>query len=81
MTTTLGWIYYKKNMPARAIESLENSTLKQPTNPMYAYHLGLAYQKNGDTAQARKELVARVTAEAGFPGKPPRQAGAGVPGK
>ena len=29
---TLGWIYYKKGMATRAIESFENSTLKQPTN-------------------------------------------------
>lgn len=65
---TLGWIYYKKNMPTRAIESLENSTLKQPTNPLYAYHLGLAYHKNGDAAQARKELERALRLKPDFDG-------------
>ena len=65
---TLGWIYYKKNMPTRAIESLENSALKQPTNPTYAYHLGLAYHKNGDSAQARKELERALKLRPDFEG-------------
>ena len=65
---TLGWIYYKKNMPARAIEALENSTLKRPTSPTYAYHLGLAYHKNGDMAQARKELERALKLKPDFEG-------------
>jgi putative PEP-CTERM system TPR-repeat lipoprotein len=65
---TLGWIYYKKGMATRAIESLENSTLKQPSNPLYAYHLGLAYHKNGDAAQARKELERALKLKPDFAG-------------
>jgi tetratricopeptide (TPR) repeat protein len=65
---TLGWIYYKKNMPTRAIESLENSTLKSPQNATYAYHLGLAYHQNGDAAQARKELERALKLKPDFEG-------------
>jgi len=65
---TLGWIYYKKGMATRAIESFENSTLKAPTNPVYAYHLGLAYQKNGDTVKARAELERALKLKPDFEG-------------
>ena len=65
---TLGWIYYKKGMATRAIESFENSTLKPPTNPSYAYHLGLAYHKNGDTAKARAELERALKLKPDFEG-------------
>ena len=65
---TLGWIYYKKGLATRAIESLEVSTLKAPTNPLYAYHLGLAYHKNGDSAQARKELERALRLKPNFDG-------------
>jgi tetratricopeptide (TPR) repeat protein len=65
---TLGWIYYKKGMQTRAIESFENSTLKQPTNALYAYHLGLAYYKNGDTAKAKTELERALRLKPDFDG-------------
>ena len=65
---TLGWIYYKKGLSSRAIEAFETSTLKQPTNPMYAYHLGLAYQKNGDTAKAKIELERALKLKPDFEG-------------
>jgi tetratricopeptide (TPR) repeat protein len=65
---TLGWIYYKKGLASRAVEALENSTLKQPRNAMYAYHLGLAYQKNGDTAKAKTELERALRLKPDFEG-------------
>lgn len=65
---TLGWIYYKKGMASRAVEAFETSTLKAPTNPNYAYHLGLAYQKNGDTAKAKTELERALRLKPDFEG-------------
>ena len=65
---TLGMIYYKKGMSTRAIEAFENSTLKSPNNPTYAYHLGLAYQKNGDAVQARRELERALKLKPNFEG-------------
>jgi tetratricopeptide (TPR) repeat protein len=50
---TIGWIYYKKELPALAIPAFEKSVEKAPDNPSYHYHLGLAYQKAGDPTRAR----------------------------
>jgi len=65
---TLGWIYYKKDMASRAVEALENSTLKQPTSATYAYHLGMAYHKNGETAKAKTELERALRLKPDFEG-------------
>ena len=51
-----------------ARESFENSTLKQPSNAMYAYHLGLAYQKNGDTVKAKAEMERALRLKPDFEG-------------
>jgi tetratricopeptide (TPR) repeat protein len=56
---TIGWIYYKKDLPAMAVAPLEAS-LKRLTNPAQQaevlYHLGLTYAKLGDKAKARNAL-------------------------
>ena len=39
-----------------AVESLSQSTNRQPDNPNYLYHLALAYHQNGDNAKARTHL-------------------------
>jgi tetratricopeptide (TPR) repeat protein len=39
----LGWAYYKIGSPVSAIVQLKTSTQKVPDNPMYQYHLGMAY--------------------------------------
>jgi tetratricopeptide (TPR) repeat protein len=53
---TLGWIYYKKNLPELAIPLLQESVAAAPANPVFHYHLGLAYSKKGDEASARHSL-------------------------
>jgi putative PEP-CTERM system TPR-repeat lipoprotein len=65
---TLGWIYYKKGLSSMAIESLSASVARQPDNPNYSYHLALAYQKNGNNAEARKLLEKIVKSGAKFDG-------------
>jgi Flp pilus assembly protein TadD len=56
---TIGWIYYKKNLPSLAVRPLEDS-LKKLMDPRdraeVSYHLGLAYAKLGDKAKAREAL-------------------------
>ena len=42
---TLGWVYYKKGLHTLAIGSFQSSIQKDPKNPVYHYHLGLAYAK------------------------------------
>jgi tetratricopeptide (TPR) repeat protein len=53
---TLGWIYYKKNLPQQAIPQFERSVAKAPENATYRYHLGLAYLQAGDTSRGRASL-------------------------
>ena len=53
---TLGWVYYRKNLPERAIPLFESCVKKVPTNASYHHHLGLAYLKAGKSAEARASL-------------------------
>jgi tetratricopeptide (TPR) repeat protein len=50
---TLGWVYYKRELPALAIPAFEKSAELDPMNPLYQYHLALALQKSGDSVRAR----------------------------
>lgn len=53
---TLGWIYIKKNLSDSAIGIFEELTRKEPQNPTFRYHLGMAMAQKGDKAGARREL-------------------------
>ena len=53
VSDTIGWIYYKKELPALAIPAFERSIEKAPDNASYHYHLALALSKSGDTTRAR----------------------------
>ena len=53
---TLGWVYYKKDLPSLAVRPLEDSLKKRPDAPWSLYHLGLTYAKLGDKAKAREAL-------------------------
>jgi tetratricopeptide (TPR) repeat protein len=68
ISDTLGWIYYKKNVPGTAITYLREAADKIPDQPMIRYHLGMAYYKNGNREQAKKELSAALAINAGFAG-------------
>ncbi len=57
---TLGWIYVKKGSYEAAVENLKDSAAKEPNNPSYLYHLGMAYYKMGRNADARKQLEAAL---------------------
>ena len=56
VTDTLGWVYYKKDLPALAVGPLEESAQKLPNNAEVLYHLGMAYAKIGDKPKARSAL-------------------------
>jgi len=76
---TLGWIYYKKDLPALAIPPLEQCVLKEPTNAIYHFHLGLAYAKAGHADKARGSLSRALKISANFQGADQaRQALAGL---
>jgi len=65
---TLGWIYYRKGLTSMAIDSLKASADRAPDNPMYNYHLALAYSKNGNKADARKYLEKALSSKKTFEG-------------
>jgi tetratricopeptide (TPR) repeat protein len=68
ISDTLGWIYYKKNVPGRAVAYLKEAAEKAPNQPMVRYHLGMAYYKNGDRDLAKKELNEALRLDANFAG-------------
>ena len=65
---TLGYIYYKKNLPALAIPLLRASADKDPGNASYHYHLGLAYARAGEMKQAAQSLTRALANTSDFNG-------------
>jgi Tfp pilus assembly protein PilF len=53
---TIGWIHYKKELPALAIKSFEEAIKKQPNYADAHYHLGMTYVKLADRTKARESL-------------------------
>ena len=65
---TLGWIYYKKGLATLAVPSFEKSVEKDPRNPIYHFHLGLAYARAGDSPKARQALQQALALAPNFSG-------------
>jgi Flp pilus assembly protein TadD len=53
MRDTLGWVYWKKQVPSLAVGPFEDAVKKNPENATFRYHAGLAYARTGDEARAR----------------------------
>ena len=53
---TLGWIYIKKNLSDDAVRVFKDLTDKNPTNPSYHYHYGMALLQKGDRPSAKREF-------------------------
>jgi tetratricopeptide (TPR) repeat protein len=53
---TLGWVYYKKNLPTLAIPAFHDSLKRRPDSADVLYHLGVTYVKVGDNTKAREAL-------------------------
>ncbi len=65
---TLGYIYYKKDIPSLAISTLKAGVEKDPRNAIYQYHLGLAYSKAGDAVHAKDHLTKALSLKPDFDG-------------
>jgi tetratricopeptide (TPR) repeat protein len=65
---TLGWIYYRKGLLSPAIREFEEAVQRDPLNPIYQYHLGMAYAKNGNRDDARRALGAALRLNPDFSG-------------
>ena len=59
---TLGWIYVKKNLTDNALVIFRDLVKKQPGNPTFRYHLGIAYAQRGEAVRAKEELSAALKA-------------------
>lgn len=53
---TLGWVYIKKNLSSEAVQLFTELVQKNPKNPMYRLHYGMALMQKGDRTAAKREL-------------------------
>jgi putative PEP-CTERM system TPR-repeat lipoprotein len=65
---TLGFVYYQKNLASAAIPRFKESIEKSPNNPMYHYHLGLAYARALEPERAREALTRALILKSDFEG-------------
>jgi len=65
---TVGYIYYKRGLAPLAISTLKVSAEEDPNNPIYRYHLGLAYARAGDAARAGESLKRALALKPDFDG-------------
>ncbi|MCU1293563.1 MAG: tetratricopeptide repeat protein, partial [Bryobacterales bacterium] len=52
---TLGYVYYRKNLNAAALQIFKQNVEDQPQNPTFHLHLAMALLKQGDRQGARSE--------------------------
>jgi tetratricopeptide (TPR) repeat protein len=65
---TLGWAHYKLGHEGDAVRVLKQATALAPDHPVLNYHLGAAYSKSGQTADARVHLKKALAAGTTFEG-------------
>ena len=53
---TLGWIYIKKNMSEDAVRVFTDLVQKDPHNPTFHFHYGMALLQKGDRSGAKREF-------------------------
>jgi tetratricopeptide (TPR) repeat protein len=78
---TIGWILLQKGLATQAAAAFERARQRAPQNPVYHYHLGLAYAKIGDTERARTELTRALDLSSDFNGAADARAQLGALGQ
>ena len=68
ITDTVGWVYYKRQLPLLAIPRFQQSIERDPRNAVYHFHLGLAYAASGESAKARDSLEHALQLNPAFDG-------------
>jgi tetratricopeptide (TPR) repeat protein len=56
VSDTLGLIYLRKNLSDNAIDIFQDLVNKQPNQPTFRYHLGMAFSQKGDRPRAIQQL-------------------------
>jgi Flp pilus assembly protein TadD len=54
---TLGWIYIKRNLSEEAVRVFQDLVAKDPKNPKFHYHYGMALYEKGDKPSTKRELL------------------------
>ena len=64
---TIGWIYYKKNLPLLAVPEFEKAIALDPANAAFHHHLGLALIAGGQSAKGTAALQRALTVQPNYP--------------
>jgi tetratricopeptide (TPR) repeat protein len=67
ISDTLAWILVKKQSYGTAIQLLQDCVLKDPGNPLFSYHLGVAYYRSGRDSEAEQYLQTALKLQPDFP--------------
>jgi tetratricopeptide (TPR) repeat protein len=65
---TLGWVYFKKALYDSAVMEFEAAIELDGSNPVFFYHLGLAYHELGRPEDARTALDTALRIQSDFKG-------------
>jgi tetratricopeptide (TPR) repeat protein len=65
---TLGWVYVKMGQEGAGVRVLRQVVEKAPDQPVFNYHLGIAYYKIGGFIEARRYLTKALGTGKSFPG-------------
>jgi len=66
---TVGWVFYKTGNYDGAVAILKGVVEKAPENPVFNYHLGMAYYKNNDRKSAKIFLSKSLENDTKFTGR------------
>jgi tetratricopeptide (TPR) repeat protein len=64
---TIGWIYFKKNLPLLAVPEFEKAIALDPSNAAFHHHLGLALIAGGQSAKGTAALQRALTLQPNYP--------------
>ena len=65
---TLGWMQHLAGQGEAAVRTLTRARDKAPANPLYHFHLGMAYARLGRATEARQALTRALALSATFEG-------------
>ncbi|HEX5106428.1 MAG TPA: tetratricopeptide repeat protein, partial [Pirellulaceae bacterium] len=65
---SIGWVHVRKLRAKVGLPYLEAAVNGAPENPVFRYHLGVAYEQMGDFAKARTELTRALASSPNFVG-------------
>ncbi len=65
---TAAWVYYRTGDYDKAAEILEGVVEKAPKVPVFQYHLGMVYSKQGKKDAARKHLTLATDGDFNYQG-------------